>query len=37
MSVVYIIPSVLAENATQTILPYTIDAVKNCHVVFCGK
>ena len=34
MSVVYVIPSVLAENAVQTILPYTIDAVKNCQVFF---
>jgi 16S rRNA (cytidine1402-2'-O)-methyltransferase len=34
MSVVYVIPSVLAENATQTILPYTTDAVKNCQVFF---
>lgn len=34
MSVVYLIPSVLSENATHTILPYTVDAVKNCQVLF---
>jgi len=34
MSVVYLIPSVLSENATHTILPYTIDAVKDCQVFF---
>lgn len=31
---VYLIPSVLDENATQTIPPYIIDAVKNCQVIF---
>lgn len=34
MSVVYLIPSVLSENATHTILQYTVDAVKNCQVLF---
>lgn len=32
--VVYLIPSVLDEVATQTIPPYIIDAVKNCRVIF---
>lgn len=31
---VYLIPSVLDENATQTIPPYIIEAVKNCQVIF---
>lgn len=34
MSVVYLIPSALAENANHTILPYTVDAVKDCQVFF---
>lgn len=32
--IVYLIPTVLHESATQTILPYTIDAVKNCQAFF---
>ncbi len=32
--VVYLIPSVLDEAATQTIPPYIIGAVKNCRVIF---
>jgi 16S rRNA (cytidine1402-2'-O)-methyltransferase len=32
--VVYLIPSVLDEAATQTIPTYIIDAVKNCRVIF---
>lgn len=31
---IYLIPSVLAEAATETIPPYIIDAVKNCQVIF---
>lgn len=34
MSSVYLIPTALAENANHTILPYTIEAVKNCRVFF---
>jgi 16S rRNA (cytidine1402-2'-O)-methyltransferase len=34
MSSVYLIPTALAENANHTILPYTIEAVKNCQVFF---
>ncbi len=34
MSTVYVIPSVLAENATATIPLYIIDAVKDCKVFF---
>ncbi|MBO9572776.1 MAG: SAM-dependent methyltransferase [Chitinophagaceae bacterium] len=34
MSIVYLIPSALAENANQAILPYTVDAVKDCQVFF---
>ncbi|MBK6378480.1 MAG: SAM-dependent methyltransferase [Chitinophagaceae bacterium] len=33
-SLVYLIPSVLEESATETIPPYIIDAVKNCQVIF---
>jgi 16S rRNA (cytidine1402-2'-O)-methyltransferase len=33
-SVVYLIPCVLEESATQTIPPYIIDAVKDCQVIF---
>jgi 16S rRNA (cytidine1402-2'-O)-methyltransferase len=33
-SKVYLIPSVLDEDATQTIPPYILDAVKNCEVFF---
>ena len=33
-SLVYLIPSVLEESATQTIPAYIIDAVKNCQVIF---
>jgi 16S rRNA (cytidine1402-2'-O)-methyltransferase len=31
---IYLIPSVLEESATETIVPYTIDAVKKCQVIF---
>lgn len=31
---VYLIPTILAENATETIPAYVIDAIKNCHVFF---
>lgn len=34
MSTVYLVPSVLSDNAVQTILPYTIEAVKDCQVFF---
>lgn len=34
MSDVYLIPTVLHENAAHTILPYTLDAVRNCQVFF---
>ena len=33
-SLVYLIPCVLEESATETIPNYIIDAVKNCHVIF---
>ena len=33
-SLVYLIPSVLEESATETIPPYIIDAVKKCQVIF---
>jgi 16S rRNA (cytidine1402-2'-O)-methyltransferase len=33
-SVVYLIPAVLDEAATHTILPYIIEAVKNCSIIF---
>lgn len=33
-SQIYLIPSVLDEAAVQTILPYVIDAVKQCKVIF---
>lgn len=34
MSIVYLIPSVLHENALETIPSYIIDAVKDCQVIF---
>lgn len=33
-SVIYLIPCVLAEDATQTIPAYIVDAVKDCQVIF---
>ena len=33
-SLIYLIPSVLEESATETIPNYIIDAVKNCQVIF---
>lgn len=33
-SVIYLIPTVLEESATETIPPYIIDAAKNCQVIF---
>lgn len=33
-SIVYLVPVVLEESATQTIPPYIIDAVKDCQVIF---
>jgi 16S rRNA (cytidine1402-2'-O)-methyltransferase len=33
-NIVYLVPSVIDENSTQTILPYIVDAVKNCQVIF---
>lgn len=33
-SVIYLVPAVLEESATQTIPSYIIDAVKNCQVIF---
>ncbi len=33
-SVIYLIPTVLEESATETIPHYIIDAVKNCQVIF---
>ena len=33
-SLVYLVPCVLVETATETIPPYIIDAVKNCQVIF---
>ncbi len=34
MSVVYLIPCPIAENTSHTILPYVIEAVKECQVFF---
>jgi 16S rRNA (cytidine1402-2'-O)-methyltransferase len=31
---IYLIPSVLEDSATETIVPYSIDAVKKCQVIF---
>jgi len=31
---IYLVPTVLAESAVQTIPPYVIDAVKDCQVIF---
>jgi 16S rRNA (cytidine1402-2'-O)-methyltransferase len=31
---IYLIPSVLEESAIETIVPYTMDAVKKCQVIF---
>jgi 16S rRNA (cytidine1402-2'-O)-methyltransferase len=31
---IYLIPSFLSENATETIPPYVLTAVKNCQVIF---
>ncbi len=33
-STIYLIPSLLDETATHTILPYIMDAVKNCQIIF---
>lgn len=33
-SIIYLIPAVLEESATQTIPPYVIDAVQDCQVIF---
>lgn len=33
-STVYLIPSVIEENAIETIPPYIIDAIKKCQVIF---
>lgn len=33
-SIVYLVPCVIDENATQTIPTYVLDAVKNCSVIF---
>jgi len=33
-SIVYLIPSLLSEQATETIPPYVINAIKNCQVFF---
>lgn len=32
--VIYLIPTVLEESATESIPPYVIEAVKNCQVIF---
>ena len=34
ISTIYLVPSVLDENATQTIPSYIIDSVKKCQVIF---
>ncbi len=34
MTTVYLIPCVLAEDATETIPAYVLDAVKKCTVIF---
>lgn len=31
---IYLIPTFLAENAKETILPYVLEAIKNCKVIF---
>ena len=33
-SIIYLIPSPLAENATHTLAPYVLDAIKNCQAFF---
>src|ERR1700730_1897888 len=33
-STVYLIPSLLSEDATETIPPYVLNAVKNCQAFF---
>ena len=34
MSIVYLIPSPLADNALQTIAPYILEAIQKCQVIF---
>lgn len=34
MSIIYLIPSLIAENATNTIPTYISEAIKQCHVIF---
>jgi 16S rRNA (cytidine1402-2'-O)-methyltransferase len=34
MSTIYLIPCILAEDASETIPPYVIEAVKKCQVIF---
>src|SRR5215212_7917875 len=34
MTTVYLVPSVLADNATETIPAYVLNAVKDCQVIF---
>jgi 16S rRNA (cytidine1402-2'-O)-methyltransferase len=34
MATIYLIPCVIAEDASETIPPYVIDAVKKCQVIF---
>lgn len=31
---IYLIPSFLSEGSVETILPYVLDSVKKCHVIF---
>jgi 16S rRNA (cytidine1402-2'-O)-methyltransferase len=33
-SVIYLVPTVLEESATQTIPPYIIDAIRNSQIIF---
>ncbi|MBK8611530.1 MAG: SAM-dependent methyltransferase [Chitinophagaceae bacterium] len=33
-SMIYLIPTVLEESATETILPYILESVKNCQCIF---
>lgn len=34
MTLIYLIPSFIAEDAVHTVPPYVLDAVKNCSVIF---
>ena len=36
-SIIYLIPTVLHEDAVETIPPYVVDAIKNCTVIFAEQ